>query len=72
MISDITRKLNSYLSFWCKNNDPINNQKDVLIKKYIKQKISHNKINQKNLKKTHDIFNKKLYLLLKKKILKTF
>ena len=72
MISDITRKLNSYLSFWCKNNDPINNQKDVLIKKYIKQKISHNKINQKNLKKTHDIFNKKLYLLLKKKNIKNF
>ena len=72
MISDIIRKLNSYLSFWSKNNEPINNRKDTLIKEYIKKNISQNKIIKKNLKETHNIFNKKLYLLLKKKNIKNF
>ena len=35
MISNIIRKLNSYLSFWCKDNESINEQKDKLIKNYI-------------------------------------
>ena len=38
MISDILRKLNSYLSFWIKNNKPINQNKDTLIRKYIQKK----------------------------------
>ena len=38
MISDILRKLNSYLSFWIKNNKPINQNKDTLIQKYIQKK----------------------------------
>ena len=67
MISNIVRKLNSYLSFWIKNNKPINQNKDRLIKKYIQKNISQNKIIKKNLKETHNIFNKKLYLLLQKK-----
>ena len=37
MISDIVRKLNSYLSFWIKDNKPIK-FKDKLIKKYIQKK----------------------------------
>ena len=72
MISEIIRKLNSYLSFWCTNNEPINNRKDTLIKEYIKKNILQNKIIKKNLKETHNIFNKKLYLLLKKKNIKNF
>ena len=72
MISDIARKLNSYLSFWIKDNEPVNYNKDKLIKKYIQKNISLNKIIKKNLKKTHNIFNQKLYLLLKKKNITNF
>tara|TARA_B100000795_G_scaffold15888_1_gene10675 strand:- start:3277 stop:4218 length:942 start_codon:yes stop_codon:yes gene_type:complete len=72
MISDIIRKLNSYLSFWTKSNKITNQNKDRLIKKYIQKNIFQNKINKKNLKQTHNIFNKRLYLLLKKKDIKNF
>ena len=72
MISDIVRKLNGYLSFWIKDNEPINHNKDKLIKKYIQKNISLNKIIKKNLKKTHNIFNQKLYLLLQKKNIANF
>ena len=72
MISDIVRKLNGYLSFWIKDNEPINHNKDKLIKKYIQKNISLNKIIKKNLKKTHNIFNQKLYLLLQKKNITNF
>ena len=72
MISDILRKLNSYLSFWIKNNKPINQNKDTLIRKYIQKKISENRIINKNLKETHNIFNKKLFLLLQKKDITNF
>ena len=72
MISDILRKLNSYLSFWIKNNKPINQNKDTLIRKYIQKKISENRIINKNLKETHNIFNKKLFLLLQKKNITNF
>ena len=56
MISNIIRKLNSYLSIWCKKNKPINTIKDSIIKKYIINNIRKNKIIKKNLKKTHNIF----------------
>jgi hypothetical protein len=72
MISDIVRKLNGYLSFWIKDNEPVNRNKDKLIKKYIQKNISLNKIIKKNLKKTHNIFNQKLYLLLQKKNITNF
>jgi len=72
MISNIVRKLNSYLSFWCKSNKTINTSKDALIKKYIKDKIKRNKIIETNLKKTHNIFNKEIYLLLQKGNIKNF
>ena len=66
MISDILRKLNSYLSFWCKKNKLVNKRNDVFIKKNIRKHIKKNIIIKKNLKETHNIFNKKLYLLLNK------
>ena len=72
MIENIIRKLNANLSFWCKKNKSINNSKDILIRKYIQNNLLTNKIIKKNLKETHNVFNKRLYLLLKKKILKTF
>ena len=72
MISNIVRKLNSYLSFWCKSNKAINASKDALIKKYIKDNIRKNKIIKTNLKKTHNTFNKKIYLLLQRGNIKNF
>jgi len=72
MIIDIIRKLNGHLSFWCKKNKKINNQKEISIKKYIKKNLLTNEIIKKNLKQTHSIFNKKLYLLLKKGNIKNF
>ena len=72
MISDIIRKLNSYLSFWIWDNKPVSRSKDKLIKKYIQKNISLNKIIKKNLKETHNIFNEKLYLLLQKKDITNF
>jgi hypothetical protein len=72
MISDIIRKLNSYLSFWTKSNKKINQNKDRLIKRYIQTNILQSKIIKKNLKETHNIFNKKLNLLLQKKDIKNF
>jgi len=38
MINDIIRKLNSYLSFWIRDNKPVNRSKDKLIKKYLTRK----------------------------------
>ena len=72
MIENFIRKLNGHLSFWCKNNQSINIQKDILIKKYIKKNLLTNAIIKKNLKETHSIFNRKLYLLLKKGNIKDF
>ena len=72
MISDIVRKLNSYLSFWIRDNKPVNHNKDKLIKKYIQKNISLNKIIKRNLKKTHNIFNQKLHLLIQKKDITDF
>tara|TARA_B100000780_G_scaffold231510_1_gene171319 strand:- start:74 stop:1021 length:948 start_codon:yes stop_codon:yes gene_type:complete len=72
MIENIIRKLNANLSFWCKKNKSINNSKDILIRKYIQNNLLTNKIIKKNLKETHNVFNKRLYLLLKKKNIKNF
>ena len=64
MISDYLRKLNTYLSFWCNNNKKINATRDNLIKTFIKKDLKNKKINKKNLKKTHNLFNKKMFFLL--------
>jgi|TARA_B110000037_G_scaffold206091_1_gene251698 putative sugar O-methyltransferase len=72
MIDNIARKLNSHLSFWCKKNKSINNNKDILIRKYIQTNLLRNEIIKKNLKETHNLFNKRLYLLLKKENIKNF
>ena len=73
MIENIIRKLNTNLSFWCKKNKKINTNKDLIIREYIQNNLLTNQIIKKNLKETHNLFNTKLYLLLKKKkILKIF
>ena len=64
MISDYLRKLNTCLSFWCNNNKKINATRDNLIKTFIKKDLKSKKINKKNLKKTHNLFNKKMFFLL--------
>ncbi|MDB9735899.1 hypothetical protein OAA93_04770 [Candidatus Pelagibacter ubique] len=72
MIENIIRKLNANLSFWCKKNKKINNNKDLIIRKYIQNNLLTNQIIKKNLKETHNLFNTKLYLLLKKENIKNF
>ncbi len=72
MISDYVRKLNSYLSFWCKNNIKINHSKDTLIRTFIKKNLIKKNINSKNLKKTHNIFNKKIFSLLQNENISNF
>ena len=72
MIENIIRKLNANLSFWCKKNKKINNNKDIIIRKYIQNNLLTNQIIKKNLKETHNIFNEKLYLLLQKKDITNF
>ena len=72
MISDIIRKLNSYLSFLCAKNKRISSSKDKLIKRFIKENIKKYNLIKKNLKNTHNIFNKKLFLLLIGENIKNF
>lgn len=72
MISDIIRKLNSYLSFLCEKNKRISSSKDKLIKRFIKENIKKYNLIKKNLKNTHNIFNKKLFLLLIGENIKNF
>ena len=72
MLDNILRILNGYLSIWCKKNKPINNSKDKKIIKQIEKKNLQINVDYKNLKTTHRVFNKKLYLLLKEKNIKNF
>ena len=72
MISNIVRKLNSSLSFWCENNTQINVKKDAIIQKFVNDNLKKKKIKKKNLKKTHNIFNNKLYSLFQKENIKNF
>ena len=71
MISDVIRKLLSYLSFWFPNKD-ISKKKDLLLRKEILKKLSNIKIKNKNLKKTHIDFNNRILSLLKNHNLKNF
>ena len=49
MISNIVRKLNSSLSFWCENNTQINVKKDAIIQKFVNDNLKKKKIKKKNL-----------------------
>ena len=71
MISDIIRKFTSLLSILFKNQK-INFQKDNEILNEIKSLIKSNKINSRTLRKTHKIFNEKIYDLLRSNNLKNF
>ena len=72
MISNIFRKLLEYLSFFYKNNLKLIKKKDPIILKTIKKKLSRLVFENKNLKKTHNIFNKKIISILKREKLTSF
>ena len=66
MVSDFLRKILSFLSFWSLNDlDSIkNNDKNII--RTIQKKLNNIHFNKKNLKNTHNLFNKKIFELLKK------
>tara|TARA_B100001057_G_scaffold437613_1_gene469542 strand:- start:5548 stop:6486 length:939 start_codon:yes stop_codon:yes gene_type:complete len=71
MISDLLRKLSSYLSFFYVNrpSNPIKNKK---ILNEINLRLIKNKYSNLNLKKTHIRFNSQIYNLLKKNKIENF
>jgi len=72
MISNIFRKLLECLSFFYKNNLKLVKKNDPIILKTIKKKLNKLSLENKNLKKTHNIFNKKIIHLLKEEKLTNF
>ena len=72
MISSIFRKLLASLSFFYKNNLKLIKKNDPIILKTIKRKLNKLSFENKNLKKTHNVFNKKIIYLLKKESLTNF
>ena len=72
MISNIFRKLLECLSFFYKNNLKLAKKNDPTILKTIKKKLNRLPFENKNLKKTHNIFNKKIIYILKKEKLTSF
>ncbi|MDA9650350.1 hypothetical protein N9T21_00700 [Candidatus Pelagibacter sp.] len=71
MVANLLRTLVGYLSAWYPNKK-ISKKKDLILRKQILHKIDKIKINNKNLKKTHQNFNKELLDLLKNKNIKNF
>ena len=66
MVSDFLRKILSFLSFWSLNDLNSIKNKDKNIIRTIQQKLNNIHFNKKNLKNTHNLFNKKIFELLKK------
>ena len=66
MVSDFLRKILSFLSFWSLNDLNSIKNKDKNIIKTIQKKLNNIHFNKKNLKNTHNLFNKKIFELLKK------
>ncbi len=71
MISNLIRKLLSFLSIFFLNND-IDSKKNNKILKEINFLLRSNRYNQKSLKETHKVFNIKVYNLLRSTDLKNF
>ena len=71
IISNIFRFFLSCLSAWYPSNQ-ISTYKDAKLRKYILSKIKKTQVSNKNLKKTHQIFNKKIIYLLHNKNLRNF
>ena len=66
MVSDFLRKILSFLSFWHPNDLNSIKNKDKNIIRTIQKKLNNIHFNKKNLKNTHNLFNKKIFELLKK------
>ncbi len=71
MISNILRKILSYLSAWYPNKK-ISIEKDLKLRNFIFKKLIKINFDKKNLKKTHIEFNNKIRILLKSKNIKNF
>ena len=71
MISNILRKILSYLSAWYPNKK-ISIKKDLKLRRLICKKLTKINFDKKNLKKTHIEFNNKIHTLLKSKNIKNF
>lgn len=71
MISNILRKLSSFLSFYY-FNQKVSCEKDLKIRKIILNKIKKINLNKINLKKTHLEFNNQILNLLQSENLKNF
>ena len=72
MLSNFLRKILSLLSFWSVNDLSYIKSRDEKILKIIEKKLNSIHFNKKHLKKTHNIFNKKILDLLKKRKLTNF
>jgi len=72
MLSNFLRKILSLLSFWSLNDLSYIKNKDEKILKIIEKKLNSIHFNKKYLKKTHNIFNKKILNLLKNRKLTNF
>ena len=72
MISNIVRKLLSYLSFFYKNDLRSTKKKNRFILNQINNKLKKLSFNKKNLKQTHNKFNKQILKLLTKNDLTSF
>jgi len=66
MLSNLLRKILSFLSFWSPNNLISIENRDKKILKLIEKKLTIAHLDEKNLKNTHNIFNKKILNILKK------
>ncbi len=72
MLSNFLRKILSLLSFWSLNDLSAIKSRDEKILKIIEKKLNSIYFNKKYLKKTHNLFNKKILDLLKKRELSLF
>ena len=72
MLSNFLRKILSLLSFWSLNDLNSIKSRDEKILKIIEKKLNNIHFNKKYLKNTHNLFNKKILNLLKKRELTNF
>ena len=72
MLSNFLRKILSLLSFWSLNDLSSIKSRDEKILKIIEKKLNSINFDKKYLKNTHNVFNKKILDLLKKRELTNF
>ena len=72
MLSNFLRKILSLLSFWSLNDLSSIKSRDEKIFKIIEKKLNSINFDKKYLKNTHNVFNKKILDLLKKRELTNF